>query len=76
MIVRQLIPYCPGATNAADDFEVTKKRQRSMANLIMLLHHLQERNLTLNKDKCKIGMSRNVSKGLPLNKHGVRLIIY
>ena len=40
-------------------------------NLITLLHCLQERNLTLNKDKCKIGMSQIVFMGLLLNRHGV-----
>ena len=32
-------------------------------NLITLLHCLQERNLTLNKDKCKIGISQIVFMG-------------
>ena len=40
-------------------------------NLIILLHRLRERNLTLNKDKCKIGTSQIVVMGLLLNKQGV-----
>ena len=32
---------------------------------------MQERNLTLNKDKCKIGMDQIVFMGLLLSKHGV-----
>ena len=40
-------------------------------NLITLIGRLQERNLTLNKDKCKFGMSQIVFMGLLLNKHGV-----
>ena len=40
-------------------------------NLVTLLNRLQERNLTLNKDKCKIGMNQIVFMGLILNKHGV-----
>ena len=70
MIVRQWIACSTGAANTADDIEVTNQHQRSMTNLIVLLHHFQERNLTL-KDKCKTGMSHIVFMGLPLNKHGV-----
>ena len=40
-------------------------------NLVTLLKRLQERNLTLNKDKSKIGMSQTVFMGLIFNKHGV-----
>ena len=36
-----------------------------------MLHRLQERNLTLNKGKCKIGTSQIVLMGLLLNKQGV-----
>ena len=36
-----------------------------------LLERLQERNLTLNKDKCKIGMNQIVFMGLLLSEHGV-----
>ena len=40
-------------------------------NLITLLQRLQERNLTFNKDKCKIGMDQISFMGLLLSKHGV-----
>ncbi len=40
-------------------------------NLVAKLNRLQERNLTLNKDKCKIGMNQIVFMGLLLNKHAV-----
>ena len=42
-------------------------------NLVALLNRLQERNFTLNKDKCKIGKSQIVFMGLLLSKHGVGL---
>ena len=40
-------------------------------NLVTLLERLQERNLTLIKDKCKIGMNQIVFIGLILSEHGV-----
>ena len=71
-IVRQTIAGCPGATNIADDIVVHGKTTEDHdRNLVTLLNRLQERNLTLNKDKCKIGMSQIVFMGLLLNKHGV-----
>ena len=71
-IVRQTIAGCPGATNIADDIVVHGKTTEDHdRNLVTLLKRLQERNLTLNKDKCKIGMSQIVFMGLLLNKHGV-----
>ena len=71
-IVRQTIADCPGATNIADDIVVHGKTTEAHdRNLITLLHCLQERNLTLNKDKCKIAMSQIGFMGLLLNKHGV-----
>lgn len=57
-IVRQTITRYPGVTNIAVDIvvhsKITKDRDR---NLVAFLKRLQERNLTLKKDKCKIGMS-------------------
>ena len=64
-IVRQTIAGCPGAINIAD---TTEEHDR---NLVALLNQLQERNLTLNKEKCKIRMGQIVFMGLLLNKHGV-----
>ena len=57
-IIRQTIADCPGATNIADDIVVhgrtTEEHDR---NLVTLLERLQERNLTLNQEKGKIGMN-------------------
>lgn len=36
-----------------------------------LLEQLQERNITLIKDKCKVGMNQIVFIGLILSEHGV-----
>lgn len=36
-----------------------------------MLKRLQERNLTLNRDKCKIGLNQIVFMGLLLRNHGV-----
>ena len=41
------------------------------SNLVTLLERLQERNRTLNKDKCKIEMNQIVFMGLLLSEHGV-----
>ena len=71
-IIRQTITGCPGATNIADDIVVHGKTTEDHdRNLITLLDRLQERNLTLHKDKCKFRMSQIVFMGLLLNKHGV-----
>ena len=68
----QTIADCPRATNMADDIVIHgKTTEEHDRNLITLLNRLQERNVTLNKDKCKIGMSQIVFMGLLLNKHGV-----
>jgi len=60
-IVRQIIAGCPGAINIVDDIVVHGKTTEDHdRNLVALLNRLQERNLTLNKDKCKIGISQIV----------------
>ena len=64
-ILRQTIAGCPGATNIADDIVVHgKTTEDHNRNLVALLNRLQERSLTLNKDKCKIGMNQIVFMGL------------
>ena len=56
-IIRHAIAYCPGATNIADDIVVYEwTTEDNDRNLVTLLERLQERNLTLNKDKSKSGM--------------------
>ena len=71
-IFRQTTAGCPGATNIEDDIVVHgKTTQEHDRNIVALLNRLQERNLTLNKDKCKIGMSHIVFMGMILNEHGV-----
>ena len=73
-IIRHAIADCPGATNIADDIVVyewtTEEHDR---NHVTLLGQLQGKNLTLNKDKDKIGMiNQIVFMGFLLSQHGVR----
>ena len=72
-IIRHAIADCPGATNIADDIVVYEwTTEDNDRNLVTLLERLQERNLTLNKDKSKIGMiNQIVFMGLLLSQHGV-----
>ena len=72
-IIRHAIADCPGATNIADDIVVYEwTTEDNDRNLVTLLKRLQERNLTLNKDKSKSGMiNQIVFMGLLLCQHGV-----
>ena len=71
-IFRQTITDCPSATNIADHIVVYEQtNEEHENNLVTLLERLQERNRTLNKDKCKIGMNQIVFMGLLLSEHGV-----
>ena len=71
-IIRQKVADCPGLTNIADDIVVYGRTTEEYdRNLVTLLERLQERNLTLIKDKCKIGMNQIVFIGLILSEHGV-----
>ena len=68
----QLLITYPGATNIADDIVVyewtTEEHDRKQ---VTLLERLQERNLTLKKDKYKIGMINQILfMGLLLSQHG------
>ena len=68
IIIRHAIADCPGATNKADD--IVEEHDR---NQVTLLERLQERNLTLNKDKSKIGMINQIIVFIRmlLSQHGV-----
>ena len=71
-IFKQTITDCPSATNVADDIVVYEQTtEEHESNLVTLLERLQERNRTLNKDKCKIEMNQIVFMGLLLSEHGV-----
>ena len=72
-IIRHAIADCPGATNIADDIVVYEwTTEDNDRNLVTLLERLQERNLTLNKDKSKSGMiNQIVFMGLLLSQHVV-----
>ena len=70
-IITHVIADCPGATNIADDIVVYEwTTEDNDRNLVTLLERLQERNLTLNKDKSKSGMiNQIVFMGLLLSQH-------
>lgn len=71
-IFKETITDCPSATNVADDIVVYEQTtEEHESNLVTLLERLQERNRTLNKDKCKIEMNQIVFMGLLLGEHGV-----
>ena len=72
-IIRHALADCPGATNIADDIVVYEwTTEDNDRNLVTLLERLQERNLTLNKDKSKSGMiNQIVFMGLLLSQHVV-----
>lgn len=60
-IIGQTINDCQGAINIADDIGVLgKTKEEHDRNLITSLQRLQERNLTLSKKRCKIGISQIV----------------
>lgn len=71
-IIRQTIADISGVTNIADDIIVhgkdTKEHDES---LVKLLRRMEERNLTLKREKCVFGMNRVVFMGLLLSKYGV-----
>ena len=72
--IRQTIAACPGAINIGDGIIVHgKTTEKCDRNLMKLLERHKERNLTLNKDKCKIGMDQIVFIEPLLSEHGVGL---
>lgn len=63
------------ATNIAGDIvlhgKTTKEHDRNLVALLNRSFCKRETILSLNNDKCKIGMNKIVFKGLILNKHDV-----
>lgn len=61
-----------GVANIADDHIVHGRNgEEHDKNLIKVLERLEERNLTLNADKCTFRMTKIVFMGLLLTKHGI-----
>ena len=71
-IVRQVLAGIEGVQNIADDLVVHGKgvndHDRNLENVV---RRLQERNLTLNPEKCSFRMSKIVFMGILLSKHGI-----
>eukprot|EP00112_Aurelia_sp_Birch-Aquarium-sp1_P023841 Seg7278.1 transcript_id=Seg7278.1/GoldUCD/mRNA.D3Y31 product="putative protein K02A2.6" protein_id=Seg7278.1/GoldUCD/D3Y31 len=71
-IIRRGIYDIPGVTSIADDIVVHgKSLEEHDRSLYLLMKRLEEKQLTVNQDKCNIGMDEIQFMGLLVNKHGV-----
>lgn len=71
-VISQVIADIEGVVNIADDLIVHGKTVvEHDQSLHKLLARLEERNPTLNGEKCTFGMSKVVFMGILLSKHGV-----
>ena len=71
-IISQVIADIEGVVNIADDLIVHGKTVvEHDQSLHKLLARLEEKNLTLNGEKCTFGMGKVVFMGILLSKHGI-----
>lgn len=71
-VIRQVVAGISGVQNIADDLVVHGKNQADHdRNLESVIRRLEERNLTLNPEKCSFRMDKVVFMGLLLSKYGV-----
>ncbi|KAL9962466.1 hypothetical protein ACROYT_G031571 [Oculina patagonica] len=71
-IVTQVISDVGGVQNIADDLIVHGKNDREHdRNLNRLMQRLEEKNLTLNAEKCQFQMDKVVFMGLLVSKYGI-----
>ena len=71
-IVTQVISDIGGVQNIADDLIVHgKNNEEHDRNLHRLMQRLEEKNLTLNAEKCQFRMDRVVFMGLLVSKYGI-----
>ena len=71
-IISQVIADIKGVVNIADDLIVHGKTVvEHDQSLRKLLARLEEKNLTLNGEKCTFGMGKVVFMGILLSKHGI-----
>ena len=71
-IISQVIADIEGVVNIADDLIVHGKTVAEHdQSLHKLLARLEEKNLTLNGEKCTFGMGKVVFMGILLSKHGI-----
>ena len=71
-IIQQTLQNCDNASNISDDIIVHGKSVEEYERAIeQVLEIMKEKNLTLNKDKCKIHMSQLEFMGFVLSKRGI-----
>ena len=71
-IVRQVVSDINGVQNIADDLIVHgKNNEEHDRNRHRVLQRLQEKNLTLNPQKCQFRMDKVVFMGLLVSKYGI-----
>ena len=71
-IIQQTLQNCDNASNISDDIIVHGKSvEEHDRALEQVLEIMKEKNLTLNKDKCKIHMSQLEFMGFVLSKRGI-----
>ena len=71
-IVRQVVSDISGVQNIADDLIVHgKNNEENDRNLHRVLQRLEEKNLTLNPQKCQFRMDKVVFMGLLVSKYGI-----
>ena len=73
-IVWQIIQDCPGAYNLHDDLQVVGANgEEHNKNLERVMCRLQESGLTLNYDKCEIGVDSMIYMGDVLSGEGLKV---
>ena len=73
-IVWQIIKDCPGAHNIHDDLRVVGADEREHdKNLDRVMHKLEQNGLTLNYDKCEIGVESMTYMGDVLSGEGLKV---
>ena len=73
-IVWQVIKDCPGAYNLHDDLRVVGANEKEHdANLERVMTKLQDNGITLNYDKCEIGVPSMTYMGDVLSGEGLKI---
>ncbi|KAK3715644.1 hypothetical protein QZH41_020722 [Actinostola sp. cb2023] len=73
-IIWQIIKDCPGAHNMHDDLRVVGVNDKEHdENLDRVMHKLEENGLTLNYQKCKIGVPSMIYMGDVLSGDGLKV---
>ena len=73
-IIWQVIKDCPGAYNIHDDLRVVGANDKQHnENLERVMQKLEEHGLTLNYEKCEVGVSSMVYMGDVLSGEGLKI---